>query len=335
MYFQPCFMSSAASAGETRFAIRGNLAQTAPVAMYHGPALADQIPSTIRVVAAVITHEGEVPHHAAALDRRAAGSVGVPRRARRGRRERRGGAEARGAGAAGRGVTVKGRIAQRLHQYQGYAVDLNLYEADLEPGASRGRCGSPSSAGSPRRSSISYPFPAADRPRPTCSSASSADNWSGALAPRRSRPPRSSPSVPRGGDRDSTGCSAVPKLEDHRARGGALDRGADSGVVRSPGDDPDPRRDRAAAQPPSGRTSCSSASRDRKGRPRACAGPAGGAHGPGGAGRPRRLSRGGGARRVLRLRAPARAGRGGGRRAARHRRPRPCPCASSRRCYGC
>jgi 8-oxo-dGTP diphosphatase len=32
-------------------------------------------------------------------------------------------------------VVVKGRIASRQHEYEGYSVDLNLYETTLEPGA--------------------------------------------------------------------------------------------------------------------------------------------------------------------------------------------------------
>jgi 8-oxo-dGTP diphosphatase len=31
-------------------------------------------------------------------------------------------------------VVVKGRIASRRHDYEGYSVDLNLYQAELEPG---------------------------------------------------------------------------------------------------------------------------------------------------------------------------------------------------------
>jgi 8-oxo-dGTP diphosphatase len=31
-------------------------------------------------------------------------------------------------------VVVKGRIASRRHDYEGYSVDLNLYQTELEPG---------------------------------------------------------------------------------------------------------------------------------------------------------------------------------------------------------
>lgn len=60
-------------------------------------------------------------------------------------------------------VLVKGRIASREHQYQGYKVDLNLYQAELE------------SAHQPRALRVAdfrwvgseefekYPFPAADQ----------------------------------------------------------------------------------------------------------------------------------------------------------------------------
>jgi 8-oxo-dGTP diphosphatase len=31
-------------------------------------------------------------------------------------------------------VVVRARIAHRVHQYEGYAVDLNLYQTEIEPG---------------------------------------------------------------------------------------------------------------------------------------------------------------------------------------------------------
>ena len=60
-------------------------------------------------------------------------------------------------------VQVKARIASRHHQYDGYSVDLNLYQAVLEPGHEPQR---PARGRLPLGGSTEfdkYPFPAADQ----------------------------------------------------------------------------------------------------------------------------------------------------------------------------
>ena len=65
-------------------------------------------------------------------------------------------------------VQVKARIASRHHQYEGYSVDLNLYQAVLEPDTSPAPSAWPTSAGWRRPSSTSTRSRPPTRPPPTC-----------------------------------------------------------------------------------------------------------------------------------------------------------------------
>ena len=100
-----------------------------------GTALGSQIPASIRVVAAVIGREGTyliTQRRATAVlpglwefpGGRAEEGETDEEALRREVNER-----------LGVAITVQARIAHRVHQYEGYSVDLNLYQAELAPGA--------------------------------------------------------------------------------------------------------------------------------------------------------------------------------------------------------
>ena len=71
-------------------------------------------------------------------------------------------------------VEVKARMAHRVHHYQGYSVDLNLYQTAIQPGQEPRRCVWLRRAGCRRASSRSTRFRPRIRPRPICCSASAA-----------------------------------------------------------------------------------------------------------------------------------------------------------------
>ena len=56
-------------------------------------------------------------------------------------------------------VTVGANIGRRTHDYDGYSVDLALYQAEIVGAAEPTRCGSPTAAGSPRANSRTTVFP--------------------------------------------------------------------------------------------------------------------------------------------------------------------------------
>jgi 8-oxo-dGTP diphosphatase len=131
--------------------------------MYHAPAVSDKITSPIRVVAAVIERDGkylitqrrttavlpglwEFPggrveageSDEAALRREVHERLGVK-------------------------VRVEGRIASRRHDYERYSVDLNLYEAHLEPGEQPSAVRVADFRWVTSGEFENYPFPAADQ----------------------------------------------------------------------------------------------------------------------------------------------------------------------------
>jgi 8-oxo-dGTP diphosphatase len=60
-------------------------------------------------------------------------------------------------------VVVKARIASRRHDYEGYSVDLNLYEAELEPGEKPAAMRVADFRWVNSSEFEKYPFPAADQ----------------------------------------------------------------------------------------------------------------------------------------------------------------------------
>jgi 8-oxo-dGTP diphosphatase len=60
-------------------------------------------------------------------------------------------------------VVVKGRIASRRHDYEGYSVDLNLYETELEPGEKPAALRVADFRWVASTEFEKYPFPAADQ----------------------------------------------------------------------------------------------------------------------------------------------------------------------------
>jgi 8-oxo-dGTP diphosphatase len=60
-------------------------------------------------------------------------------------------------------VEVKGRMAHRTHTYDGYSVDLNLYEATIVPGQEPQRLRVASFLWVASAEFEKYPFPAADQ----------------------------------------------------------------------------------------------------------------------------------------------------------------------------
>jgi 8-oxo-dGTP diphosphatase len=60
-------------------------------------------------------------------------------------------------------VVVKARIASRRHDYEGYSVDLNLYEAELEPGEKPAAMRVADFRWVNSGEFEKYPFPAADQ----------------------------------------------------------------------------------------------------------------------------------------------------------------------------
>jgi 8-oxo-dGTP diphosphatase len=60
-------------------------------------------------------------------------------------------------------VVVKGRIASRRHDYEGYSVDLNLYETELEPGEKPAALRVADFRWVASSEFEKYPFPAADQ----------------------------------------------------------------------------------------------------------------------------------------------------------------------------
>ena len=79
-----------------------------------------------------------LPHHPAPPHRGAAADVGVPRRARRGGRDRRRRAEARGLASPRGQIDVGKLISFVSHPYEHYVVDLYLYECRVVSGELRG-----------------------------------------------------------------------------------------------------------------------------------------------------------------------------------------------------
>jgi 8-oxo-dGTP diphosphatase len=60
-------------------------------------------------------------------------------------------------------VVVKGRIASRRHDYEGYSVDLNLYQTELEPGEKPTALRVADFRWVASTEFEKYPFPAADQ----------------------------------------------------------------------------------------------------------------------------------------------------------------------------
>ncbi len=60
-------------------------------------------------------------------------------------------------------VVVKARIASRRHDYEGYSVDLNLYQAELEPGEKPAALRVADFRWVVSGDFDKYPFPAADQ----------------------------------------------------------------------------------------------------------------------------------------------------------------------------
>jgi 8-oxo-dGTP diphosphatase len=60
-------------------------------------------------------------------------------------------------------VVVKARIASRRHDYEGYSVDLNLYETELEPGEKPAAMRVADFRWVNSSEFEKYPFPAADQ----------------------------------------------------------------------------------------------------------------------------------------------------------------------------
>ena len=60
-------------------------------------------------------------------------------------------------------VVVKARIASRRHDYEGYSVDLNLYQAELEPGEKPAAHRVADFRWVSSTEFEKYPFPAADQ----------------------------------------------------------------------------------------------------------------------------------------------------------------------------
>jgi 8-oxo-dGTP diphosphatase len=60
-------------------------------------------------------------------------------------------------------VVVKARIASRRHDYEGYSVDLNLYQAELEPGDAPAALRVADFRWVASSEFEKYPFPAADQ----------------------------------------------------------------------------------------------------------------------------------------------------------------------------
>jgi 8-oxo-dGTP diphosphatase len=63
----------------------------------------------------------------------------------------------------GTGVEVKSRMAHRVHHYQGYSVDLNLYQATINPGQEPLPLRVAEVRWVPSTEFEKYPFPAADQ----------------------------------------------------------------------------------------------------------------------------------------------------------------------------
>ena len=61
-------------------------------------------------------------------------------------------------------VQVKTRMAHRVHQYDGYSVDLNLYQAVINPGQEPQPLRVAEVRWVPSNEFEKYPFPAADQP---------------------------------------------------------------------------------------------------------------------------------------------------------------------------
>jgi 8-oxo-dGTP diphosphatase len=60
-------------------------------------------------------------------------------------------------------VEVKGRMAHRVHHYQGYSVDLNLFQAVIQPGMEPQAVRVAEVRWVPSNEFEKYPFPAADQ----------------------------------------------------------------------------------------------------------------------------------------------------------------------------
>ncbi len=131
--------------------------------MYHARAVSDKIPSPIRVVAAVIERDGK---YLITQRRKTAVLPGLWEfpggrveagesdevALRREVQER-----------LGVSVRVEGRIASRRHDYERYSVDLNLYEAHLEPGEQPKAARVADFRWVASSEFEKYPFPAADQ----------------------------------------------------------------------------------------------------------------------------------------------------------------------------
>jgi 8-oxo-dGTP diphosphatase len=63
----------------------------------------------------------------------------------------------------GTDVEVKNRMAHRVHHYQGYSVDLNLYQATISPGQEPSPLRVAEVRWVPSTEFEKYPFPAADQ----------------------------------------------------------------------------------------------------------------------------------------------------------------------------
>jgi len=61
-------------------------------------------------------------------------------------------------------AAVKARMAHRVHHYQGYSVDLNLYQAEIAPGEEPRAVRVAEVRWVPSSEFEQYPFPAADQP---------------------------------------------------------------------------------------------------------------------------------------------------------------------------